>query len=176
LPSLVNLLFFKGVWLGSLIGAGSGRPWLGLLLLSGFLVWHLFHSEHRRVDLYLLAAAGVTGLVLDTLFLQLGVLNYAHPLPSADLAPFWIVLMWMNFALTLNLSMRWLQGRYWLAAAMGLAGGPLAYIAGVELGAAQWAMTTGSALLVIGLAWSLAVPLLAGFAHRLMSRPAAIPA
>ncbi len=176
MQSIANILFFKGVWFGSLFGAGTGRPWLGLVLLCAFAAWHFAHSRHREADLWLLGAAALTGLLLDTLFLQLGVLDYAHPLPSSQLAPFWIVVMWMNFALTLNLSMRWLQGRYLLSAALGLIGGPLAYIAGVELGAADWGMRTVNALVVIGIAWALAVPLLSGFAHRMVLRAASVPA
>ena len=166
--SLANILFFKGVWLGSLIGAGTGRPWLGLALLAAFGTWHFAHSRHRLVDAGLLAAAGLTGLVLDTIFLRTGVLEYAQPFPSSDYAPFWIVVMWMNFALTLNLSMRWLQGRALLAAVFGLLGGPLAYLAGVKLHAAQWGVSPESALLTIGLAWAIAVPLLSSLAGWLM--------
>ena len=133
-------------------------------------------AQTKATPGWLLAAAALTGLLLDTLFLQFGVLDYAHPLPSSEMAPFWIVVMWMNFALTLNLSMRWLQGRYALAAVLGLVGGPLAYIAGVELGAADWGMDMTSALVVIGIAWALAVPLLSGFARRMVLRAEMIPA
>jgi len=176
LQSIANILFFKGVWFGSLFGAGTGRPWLGLILLCGFAGWHFAHSRHREADVWLLGAAALTGFLLDTLFLQLGVLDYAAPLPSTQLAPFWIVVMWMNFALTLNVSMRWLQGRYALSALLGAVGGPLAYIAGVELDAAAWGMDTTNALVVIAAAWALAVPTLSGLAHRMVLRTETVPA
>jgi len=157
---IVNIVLFKAVWLGSLVGAGSGRPWLGLMLLAGFALVHFRLTPNPRADAWLLGAAAVCGLCLDTLFAQAGLLDYAQPLPVDGMAPFWIVVMWMNFALTLNVSMRWLQGRPWLAVLLGAAGGPLAYVAGVSLGAAAWVAPPQTALTLIGIAWAVAVPAL----------------
>lgn len=162
-----NLVLFKIVWLASLIGAGTQRPWLGLLLLLGFLAWHFRGSKSRVADALLLLTAALTGLVVDTLFIQAGFLIYAEPMPWAQIAPFWILVMWMNFALTLNASMRWLQGRYIVSAMLGAIGGPLAYLAGIELGAAQWNAPPAAVMGSIGLTWAIAVPLLAATAARL---------
>jgi hypothetical protein len=43
--------------------------------------------------------------------------------------------MWIAFATTLNVSMRWLRGRPELALLFGAVGGPLAFYAGERLGA-----------------------------------------
>lgn len=117
-----------------------------------------------------MGVAGLVGLVADTAFLQAGLLAYAEPLPSVHLAPFWILVMWMNFALTVNVALRWLHGRYGLAAVLGLAGGPLAYLAGVKLGAAALTADPVRAYGLIGLVWGVAVPLLFAVAERLNRR------
>ncbi|MGB7931118.1 MAG: DUF2878 domain-containing protein, partial [Gammaproteobacteria bacterium] len=46
----------------------------------------------------------------------------------------WIVAMWVLFASTLNVSLRWLRGRWMLATLLGAVAGPLAYYAGAKLG------------------------------------------
>jgi hypothetical protein len=68
--------------------------------------------------------------------------------------------MWVNFALILNVSLRWLRGRYLLGAVLGFFGGPLAYFAGARLGAIRIPEPLALKLLVLALAWALAVPLL----------------
>ena len=129
---LINLAGFKLVWFFSLLGAGTGKPWLGAALLGVFMALHFAVSASRRVDLLLVAAAVMTGAVLDTIFARTGTLIYAEHLPWTGFAPFWILVMWANFALTLNMACRWLHGRYILAAAVGAIGGPVAYLAGIN--------------------------------------------
>jgi hypothetical protein len=85
--------------------------------------------------------------------------------------------MWALFATTLNLSMSWLKGRPWLAAAFGAVGGPLAYVAGRKLGGVEM-NEPALALLVQGLGWAVMMPLLLRLAARLNgfeSRPVLSP-
>jgi hypothetical protein len=167
---IANVVAFHGVWLLSLYGAGRGLPWLGAVALALFLVWHLRMAPvSPRAELAVMAAAALTGLVADTFFARAGILSYAAPWPVSGVAPAWIIVMWMNFALTLNLALRWLQGHALLAAVLGFAGGPFAYLAGVRLDAATLTAPPPVAYSVIGVAWAVAVPLLvlaAGAADR----------
>jgi hypothetical protein len=74
--------------------------------------------------------------------------------------------MWMLFATTLNLSLRWLKGRMLLAAVCGAVAGPLAYLGGEALGGVRFTdPTAGLAALAFG--WSVLLPLLMTAAERL---------
>jgi hypothetical protein len=68
--------------------------------------------------------------------------------------------MWINFALTLRFSMSWLLGRYFLGAAIGALGGPAAYYAGARLGAVEFETSLTTSLVVVGLVWAAALPIL----------------
>jgi hypothetical protein len=73
--------------------------------------------------------------------------------------------MWMLFATTLNVSLRWLR-RYPLAAiALGAIGGPLAYWAGARLGAMEFAAPV-AATAALAFGWALLTPLLVWLAQR----------
>ena len=163
----LNFVASQAVWLLSLLGAGSGWHWLGAVAFALFLALHLWVSRTPRVDAMLALVAAGFGLVLDTGFAQAGVLAYAAPLPLAGIAPYWILVMWGNFGLTLNSSLAWLQQRPLGGALLGAVGGPLAYIAGVKLGAASVTVSPLVANAVIGLSWALALPLLLRLAGRL---------
>jgi hypothetical protein len=80
--------------------------------------------------------------------------------------PWWIFAMWPMFSTTLNISMRFLQGRPWLAAALGAAGAPLSYAAGARLGAVALPNRT-AALALEGAGWLVILPLLIAMARRL---------
>jgi hypothetical protein len=158
--SLANFLGFQSVWFLSLFGAGTHKSWLGALALAAFTAWHFRAALNPRADFVLVLIACVVGFVVDTIFIQAQLLAYAEPLPFAAVAPYWIIGMWINFALTLNGSMRWLQGRYGLAAVLGAIGGPLAYVAGIKLGAAELLASEAVVFGVLAMVWAIAVPLL----------------
>lgn len=158
MPVLLNFVAFQLVWFLSLLGSGSGRHWLGSLAFLVFLGTHLALSRTRAADVRLALAAAGCGLVLDTACAQAGLLDYAAPFPLAGIAPYWILVMWANFGLTLNSCLRWLQQHLVLGALFGAVGGPLAYLAGARLGAAA---VTGHPVLVysvLACAWAAAVP------------------
>lgn len=88
---------------------------------------------------------------------------------AAALPPPWMIALWANFATTLNLSLAGLQTRPWLAALLGLVGGPLAYWGGAGLGAMTFVAPL-PALIALALGWALLTPLLLALAATLARR------
>jgi tetrahydromethanopterin S-methyltransferase subunit D len=80
-----------------------------------------------------------------------------------------MVMLWVNLATTLSVSMGWLRGRYVRATLFGGIGGPVAYYSGAKL-AAMTAMPDLPGFLGIGLAWAIALPLLYGLRDLLYRR------
>lgn len=171
---IINLVFFNAVWFACVIGAANGMGWLGPLVLLAFAAWQLSISPVRVSDLQLLLVAGAVGWLIDTAYVQTGLLSYASPAPSVAVAPWWILALWFNFALTLNHVLRWLHNRLLLAATFGAIGGPLAYYAGVRLDAVHIEASITHALLVLAVAWAVVTPLLvwlAGCTQRRSTNP-----
>ncbi len=163
---LVNFAAFQLVWFLSLLGAGSGRHWLGTAAFGVFFAAHLALSGRLLPDGCTALACAGCGFVLDSFYVRFGLLEYAAPLPLAGFAPYWIVVMWSNFGLTLNSSLRWLQRHLWLGALCGAAGGPLAYLAGVKLGAAVLTAPPAVVYGALAVTWAGAVPGLLALAAR----------
>jgi hypothetical protein len=83
--------------------------------------------------------------------------------------------MWMVFATTLNLSLRWLQGHRLAAIGLGAIGGPLAYWGGARLGAMEFVVpVAATAALAIG--WAVLTPVLVRLARRYDGYPPAAAA
>jgi len=162
----LSLIGYQAVWFAAVIGAGRGLAWPGVLGMLIYAAVQLAGARRLRTDLGLIAAGLVFGLLLDGTLGRSGLVRYAAGWPNPALAPAWILALWVSFALTFSQSLRYLQTRLWLAALLGLVGGPLAY-----LGAARgwqvvtFAEPTWRALLALALGWALATPALAWLAR-----------
>lgn len=165
---LPNAICFQLVWLACVGGAAKGWWWAGPLALGVFAAWQLPVSRWRGSDLALMAGAAALGFLVDTLWIRLGLMDFTSPLPWPGVAPVWIVALWMGFALTLNHSLASLKRHLWLAALLGLLGGPLAYaVAERAWSAVEITQPAWVAMLALALAWGVITPLLLGVANRL---------
>jgi hypothetical protein len=164
-----NFLIFQAGWFATVLGAANGAPWLGPIAVLVAVVLHLRAARDVGSELRLLGSAVALGLVADSLLLATGWIAYPNGSWVPGLAPYWIVTLWALFATTLNVSMRWMAGRYLLAALFGAIGGPLSYLAGARLGAMTF-VDTGSAVTALAIGWGLAMPLLMWLAARFKQR------
>lgn len=163
----LSLVGYEAVWFAAVIGAGHGRVWPGVLGMLIYALAQLVLARNIRVDLSLMAAGLVFGFLLDGAIIRSGLASYAAGWPNLPLAPAWILALWITFALTFSQSLRYLQQRWWLAALLGLVGGPLAYL-GAARGwhAVSFAEPTWHGLLALAVGWALATPALAWLARR----------
>lgn len=178
---LLNCGLFQAGWFSSVLGAAQQLPWLGPVAMLVAVAVHLYRAKEPARELMLVAACGFIGALFDSLFVVLHWVAYPSGSFNESLAPYWIITMWMLFATTLNVSLRWLKGRYGIAAVLGLVAGPVTYYTGEKLGGMIF-LEPVPTLLSLGIGWSLLMPLLIALAERfdgigdrgaLAARPAA---
>lgn len=157
---LLNFALFQAGWFACVLGAASGRAWLGTGLGLALVFTHLALVPDRGREARLLAFALVLGLVVDSVHASTGVLVVFSGGVIPGLAPPWLLVLWMQLASILRFSLSWLAGRYVLAGVLGACSGAGAYAAGVRLGAAGFGPDYTLALAQIGAGWGLALPLL----------------
>jgi hypothetical protein len=163
---LVNAVAFKVGWLSSVIGAVNEMPLLGPAVILVALAIHLQAVHAPSRELMLILATGAAGLLWDSLMITAGWLSYPTGILVAGVSPYWIVAMWMLFATTFNLSIRWLRSRILLAALFGALSGPASYYAGEKLGAVTF-QDFPAAMLGLAVTWGALLPLLLLLARRL---------
>ena len=161
----VNFLAFLAGWFGSVLGAAAGMPWVGPVIVLMVALLHLTIVPQPAKELRLLLAALLIGTVIDSLATAMGWLSFNTGIVVEGLAPYWMAIMWVGFATTLNTCMRWLRPYPVLAFFLGLVGAPLVYGLGAKLGALTLS-TEPMALLGLGLSWAIALPLLYRLAKR----------
>lgn len=167
---VANFVLFQVVWFITVLGAARGATWPGVAALGLFSLAHARLVPAARPDFVLAGIAAAIGFVGDSILVGTGRLVVVTGWPFAGLASFWMILLWANLALAINHSLGWLHGRYALAALLGAAGGPLAYLGGTALGAGRFTGDTTGTLVALGLCWAVAMPLLFAIATRLNRR------
>jgi len=167
---LINAVVFQIAWLSSVIGGAQQMPWLGPVVALAALALHVRAARKPFEEVLLVVICGLIGAGFDSLLVAAGWVTYKTGLFSDYFAPYWIITMWMLFAMTLNVSMRWLRGKPKLAVLLGLYGGPASYIAGQALGGIILT-NQFAALVALALGWAVMMPILMWLAEILDGMP-----
>jgi hypothetical protein len=167
---LANFAIFQVAWLSSVVGGAQNMPWLGPLAVLVALAVHLRFARKPFEEVLLVITCALIGASFDSMLVAAGWVTYKSGQFSSYLAPYWIITMWMLFATTLNVSMRWLRGKPKLAAFFGLYGGPAAYLAGEALGGIVLTKPF-AALVALAIGWAVMMPLLMWLSENLDGMP-----
>lgn len=157
---LLNFVAFEIGWFACVLGAARHQARLGLAVTALILLGSVLLARGawpRQLLLLLLVA--LIGFVWDSALSYAGLTAYAGSFFGRLLAPAWIVALWALFAMTLDVSLRWLQGRTVIAMVLGAIAAPLSYYGGARLGAltlphpvaALWAEAVGWGTMLPGL-------------------------
>ncbi len=129
--TILNFGFFQMLWFSCVLGAGGyGLHWLalGALIPISVLTWF---SASRSADVTVAIVALSLGLIIDNLWINLGILSY----PQSTFAPYWIALLWIGLGLTVNHSMSWFRDRPLVGSLIVGAFAPVTYLTGQRFGA-----------------------------------------
>jgi hypothetical protein len=172
---LINILIYQVAWIVCILGGANGMPLLGVVVVALAVAYHLYRAGDARPEMVLIGCAALIGAVWDSLLVASGWLVYPSGTLVEGTAPYWIVALWIVFATTLNVSLRWFKQHLVIAALFGAAGGPLAYYAGARLGGVTFTDTT-LALTALGIGWTVLMPSMMLLAQRYNGYPQTAPA
>lgn len=147
---LINALSYQLIWLLCVLGGNRGA--VGALII---LLIHIAASDKRTEDLKMMAFLLFIGLLVDGSLHQAGFFAFAV---TGFPIPFWLMAIWLGLAITPHHSLAWLKNRLLLSMLFGALGGPLAYWAGVRLGAASFGWPMPYSLAFLAVVWGLLWP------------------
>ena len=162
---LANLVLAQIGWFAAVLGAAHDLPLLGLACGLAVIAWHVAVSARPAQEAALVALVCLIGFAAETVHVALGNIGYPSGQPLAQLPPYWMIGLWGLFAVQLNVTLRWLRPRLWLAALLGAVAGPASFVSGVRLGGASLIHAT-PAVVELALGWALLMPLLVWLSMR----------
>lgn len=156
---VANIILFQIGWFACVLTAANNQPLVGAIISLFILVSHVVMSKQFEQEIRIIVIAMVIGLFWDSLIVSAGWITYQSGMLADFMAPYWIVLMWALFATTLNYSLSWMKEKLLMSAVFGAIAGPLAYYAGMKLGAVEFTNEV-NALVALSIGWAVFTPLL----------------
>lgn len=145
---IINLVLFQASWACAAL-FNSHAYWVMPIL---FIV-HVALSPTRKQDLKLLALVPI-GLMADKVQLDLGIFSAGD-----GFFPFWLLMMWVMFVMSLNHSLSWLDNRSAITLMIiGAIGGTSSYWGGIKAGVIQPLLSSDDVAIFLLLVWSLLLP------------------
>ena len=156
---LINALGFQVGWWACIAGIGHGFEIEAIAFCVLLIMTHLYFSPRLLQDIKISVFTLAAGILVDTALQYLSVIQF-YGWALGPLSPFWLWMLWLMFALTLNASLAFLKNRSLaIPAALGAIFGPLTYYAGATLGAAQLDFSPFN-IAMLAMAWMFVLPLL----------------
>ncbi|PLX99572.1 MAG: DUF2878 domain-containing protein [Desulfuromonas sp.] len=160
MATLVNITLYQVGWFCCVLGAAWGYPLSGGLAALALSVLHVALVEDRKPEIKLMLAAMLIGIVVDTGQQAFGIFAFKTDPAWPLWLPLWIFVIWAQFATLFHFALNWLRKSYLLAALFGGIGGPLAYYAGVRLGAATFPAEITMSIVSLAVCWAVVTPFL----------------
>jgi len=177
LRSVWSVIGLNMGWFACVFGAAREVHWLGVIIVLFLGVIHVFVAGKQKLlpAILLGLASLMVGLVLDTTLIAAGAYTPNRWLIPTPITTIWLFMLWINFSLALNESLKWFQAHLFVAAILGSIFGPFAYLGASRLGAIQLASPVLISLVHVGAAWLIAMPLMSLTAKSLYHRPWRFP-
>lgn len=157
---MINFVVFQLGWFSAILGAANQFNLIGMILVLLCCLLNIKLLPHPRLNIRLIFLSVTLGLVLDSLALYLDLISYiTTPWWPLQLAPLWILGLWALFATTLNGYLAWINRFPLIGILGGMVFGPLAYLAGLKLGAVVYIASIAT-WIYLAFAWGIAMMIL----------------
>ena len=147
--SVLNFLLIKVAWVACVVG--GSLP--GMAVVSLMLLMCIFQGRWHRERAFVLGLS-VLGLILDSAWIHLGILDFGADslnVANIQLAPLWIVMLWVAVGLSLFEALGFFVKRPLVGALIVGATAPLSYSTGAQFGAVT--ISSSTSLLIIAVVW-----------------------
>jgi len=161
--TITNALLFQVGWFVCILWGDLAAIFFTLPAL----IFHFSKSSLPLADMVAVIIAIAIGFIHDSVLIHTGHIVFIE---STIASPLWLICLWALLGITLNHSMQWIYSRPLWSALLGTLCGPLSYLAGVELSAADWSsprlenIPIMAAIPLIAFMWLLVLPV-----HRVLS-------
>ena len=117
MKTVIHAMLLNALWFSVVLGVAYQHK-LTAVVVFVLMVLVTAYEGWERNDWMALLIGLMVGVILDGFLQVSGWVDYGHWFKGSQwLPPYWILMLWMGFALSLKIGMRWLFKHYWLGAA-----------------------------------------------------------
>ena len=172
IKNIWNVISVDIGWGACVLGAAWSYHWLGMIVVLLLLIIHIAVIERNKILIVFIVALMTiaTGFLADTLLIILGTVEPNRWLMPPPFTAIWDLMIWVNFSLTLDRALRFLQKKPFFAAILGAIIAPGTYYAAGRLGALRFSEPLYLGLILVGAIWFFVMPWL-GFMAKYFYNP-----
>ena len=148
-----NLVAFNVVWISCVVGRESFIWIIAPLVLA----YAALLVSTGSIKFSQVALPALIGILIDLLLSVSGVFQFPD---NSPLLPFWLVILWIAFSITLTQSLSFLNKNIFVALFFGAVGFPLNYSVGERLGAVNFEESYLVTMAILCLIWAVLLPVL----------------
>ena len=154
----LNIIVFNLLWVGLVLGRDS----LIHITLPSLLIYLGCLLRFSDLKLHQILLPALIGITIDSSLTFFGIFTF----PESNLIiPFWLIILWINFSTTLNLSLSFIGKSKLVAFGLGATALPFNYTVGERLGAVIFGEPYFFSIFILILVWSLSFPILFIVSH-----------
>ena len=166
---IFNIAGFYFCWWISIFGASNNYFFIGPFFVMFFLMLHFFYVINQKKEIIFILICFFIGLLVDTFFLRFDIIDYKGYLPdNFNIAPLWVISLWMCFGSSISHSFKWVKGNYLLLSILGAVSGPLIYVSATKLEVLYFNYGIYINLICVSIAWGLFLPLVVYISDKLV--------
>ena len=154
----LNIIVFNLLWIGLVLGRDS----LIHLTLPSLLIYLACLLRIGDLKLHQILLPALIGIMIDSSLTFFGIFIFTK---SSLIVPFWLIVLWINFSTTLNLSLSFIGKNKLVAFGLGATALPFNYTVGERLGAVTFGEPYLFSILILVLVWSVSFPILFIVSH-----------
>jgi hypothetical protein len=154
----LNIIVFNLLWIGLVLGRDS----LIHLTLPSLLIYLACLLRIGDLKLHQILLPALIGITIDSSLTFFGIFIFTG---SSLIVPFWLIVLWVNFSTTLNLSLSFIGKNKLVAFGLGATALPFNYTVGERLGAVTFGEPYLFSILILVLVWSVSFPILFMVSH-----------
>ena len=106
------------------------------------------------------------GIFVDGYLSFIGLFAFAND----ALVPFWLIVLWFGFSITLQRGLKFLNKHWIFAALLGSFGGSTSYLSGYYLGAVDFGFSFKTSLIILVLHWLVLMPVFMNISRYFFSK------
>ena len=149
----LNIIVFNLLWIGLVLG----RDTLIHITLPSLLIYLACLLRIGDLKLHQILFPALIGITIDSSLTFFGVFVFTE---SSLIVPLWLIVLWINFSTTLNLSLSFIGKNKLVAFGLGATALPFNYTVGERLGAVTFGEPYLFSILILVLVWSVSFPIL----------------
>ena len=163
-PAVGHIILLQVVWWSTILSSVhiATWPWLCSLWIFIFFALHRLSKIYDHVDFVAAVSLLVIGIVLDTLWIYLGLIQHVINWPFVWTCPLWLITLWFCLGYDFRHSLGWMKDKPVISGLLAGASGPSSYWGGAALGIADIPQESQFEFaLLLFVSWAIIFPLFA---------------